>query len=103
MVEMIVRRRIGDLGGPPLQAVLANHPRPALTGLDIFRNQQNAISIYLWPNVQHHFVATESRRVIDEPGTRIWRQAGIRHSADDFPPDIIAMKLRSLLPSLRRG
>src|SRR5215472_13806691 len=98
MVEGGVDLRIRNISRPPLQPVLANDDGTPFPRLNILRNEQNAVSEYVRPNVQHHFVPEEFRLVENEPRARVRRPARVGKPPDHLIPDVVPHGFSRTLP-----
>ena len=78
--------RIGDVGGRPSSPCWQTTTGAPLARPDVLRHQQHAVGEDLGPDVQHHFVAAELRRVVDQPRARIGRQAWDRAGGRSLRP-----------------
>src|SRR6266566_4399511 len=97
-----VQVRIGRFAGASFEPMLAYHDGTALAWLEVLRDQKNAVSEDSGRHIQHNFIATEFRMVVDLARTGIGGQSGRGKASDHFAPDVVAIEARALLPTLRR-
>src|SRR5262249_5822523 len=65
MIRRIVHLGVGDIAWTPLQAMLADHDRTFLSGLDPLGKEEDAVGDHVWEHVHHDLVAGESRLIMD--------------------------------------
>jgi hypothetical protein len=102
VVVMRIDLGIHHLLRTALQAMLADHHGAPFARPDILGHEQNPVGENAGPDIQHHFVPAIFRLVEDQPRSRIGRYAGIGKSADHLVPNVLAHRLRGLMPCLRR-
>jgi hypothetical protein len=103
-----VIRRVIDLGighvlRAPLQPVLADHDRPPLARLDVLGQKQNAVSNHVRENVEHDFVASVFRLVVNLSRAGISGGERQVEAADDFVVEVLAIGLGTFLVGVERG
>ena len=54
------------------------------------------------PYIEHHLISSKLGLIEDHPRAAISGHAWIRHAADDFVPDVVAIELRRFLPACGR-
>src|SRR5438093_456825 len=102
MVKGRVDAWIRNVSGAPFQTMLAHHDGPALTCLDVFRNQQYAVAKDIGPYIEHHFITAELGLVIQKSRAWVSRQAGRRQPAYHVFPHLVAIDLSRFSPAFRR-
>jgi len=98
VIEVVVDFGIGDVGGAAFEPVLADDNRAALAGAQVFGDQKDSAGEDLRPDIEHYLVAREGRLIENEAGARVGRQRRRRHAADDFIPDVVAIKPGRIFP-----
>ena len=103
--EVVVDRPLLDVDGvgrPPFEAVLAHDHRPLLAGLQVLRQQQDAVGEHVRVHVEHHLVAGPGLLVVHLPRARVERHRRLGQLADHLGVEVVAVPLARLLPRLER-
>src|ERR1700722_4560123 len=102
--EVVVVGRV-DLGIPYLcrpafQTMLTNHNRATFARLHVFREEEYPVRKHIRPYIQHYLIPLKLGLIQNQPGPRVSGQSWRWQTTDHFVPEIVAIELSSIFPSL---
>src|SRR5262249_52374822 len=74
-----------------------------LPGLEVLRQEQDAVGEDVREDVEHDLVAGPVRLIVELPGAGVDRHRRVRELADDLAVEVVPIPLAGLLPLLRGG